>query len=1456
MSQFSVSREGLQALNEIQVSYTCMAPGMDPARLAGLNPDGCTTSSTMPNSNDPSIGYKVDCGQGFAVRQWQVTTTESVEYTCCAVAPSDGVEGESETVATVTTGVGAVELYRLAALNFNCPTGQALRAFSLLPSASTVPSTYVAKFRCVNVPLLRQVREINEQLQTVQWDQFKGSWILARIPNIEVRTPIVDIRSIKAVAPCGALSALETWAFGNHGNENQISMVNTCRRIQMDDAGCRTLTAPASVATAATCTVGSEVLKSFELVPVPPTSGSVRAPFWNINYKCCPATKPVLPTTDAQCSSVTTATRAAGTLQPWKFVLTEQDMAIDCQNRMLTGFTLEYPASSIQVNYTCCLFEGLSKQMGGVVSKAFQPQDFTTAAETTAPAEVRRVDVSARNATADNQTTFVSFRLDGTLFNSTDLVNSDFNLLVLSPLTHRFQDYRNFGDISVVLNADNAAAYLNSLEPETIVVVGDATVSSWSPKLEYALQRCGAKLLQQTQSGPYGLVGVCRTEDAEDTRGAVVEAWDSSFIEITGTIPFLYTAAPVAEFPARFIQTVEKQEPFPSERPIRPELVSFKPENLVYDEFCDLNQRRDLSKINCKKNPKTCPAAKHPCFHTYEKQMDEQKFWTLTQRDIDREYVRGVGEVGQAKFDADIAVFEKIMDFVEFGITIIAGAIAAFGPGSWATPGEEGAEAGFEGGLQGAKAAKAAATAKPKNLPASRPRSAAVTQRPPARARSNAVSGANSPVPKESPARQTKLKRQRKSGQERFEVVADVGDAIEDGRQIVSLSGRTTIDLTAKKESPNKDATPQKPQKLSIPGGGEVDAIPTPRKPDDTGTNQAKDMEDFNLAGWLDDNPIQTGISRILCDLYCTEDAVKQGNNVINTNIRLSNIALQTNIERLFDFQSKLIFFGLGQLREQLTPSQTETRALLQSGDVEAPQELQTLLSEMNEVPKLLETNFDSSKGSLALDQWYRTAGKQLTDSVEAIFAFRNASSESVASVRQLVEKFVAQRNLRQERMTDGFDARGRPATRAEFVQAATAQKTKVVQHIVKKHSQDLTRVVSMVGAANPAMYGNFLEDKAGSSLVLIRWNQITTAMAEAHRKQSLFADSKKRALKAAKEALNAVDGYIHCKGNSIADLQMLWQRAMSLSDDAGSVLLDAWGSTHEAHELLETAASQGLLHDMAEMASVSMPDVDHCMPFVSLLRIAHFQGVKAVDKALSPVLTQILVLDAIGRYQEREMKRLNLEVVQKRRSVSSIMELVGGIAHGVAKPGPASMKLVARSLNLIGSQICPAPAGCAGMLLNVSQNSSLGLVPDAKAEELWVSSTPGDLLLSKSPTSALTPCKAPMPHSAPEGPQEKLKTLSLAQNSRPKEGPVEELKELVEEFKELRDSVKESISELSRMQRMSGPSLLSTDLESARDIMQKLCGEADCSEAFQEKLVPQSSILEQFANLWLAREL
>jgi hypothetical protein len=59
------------------------------------------------------------------------------------------------------------------------------------------------------------------------------------------------------------------------------------------------------------------------------------------------------------------------------------------------------------------------------------------------------------------------------------------------------------------------------------------------------------------------------------------------------------------------------------------------------------------------------------------------------------------------------------------------------------------------------------------------------------------------------------------------------------------------------------------------------------------------------------------------------------------------------------------------------------------------------------------------------------------------------------------------------------------------------------------------------------------LEKSEQSSLVYIRWNQLHAALTEAHRKHSVFADSKKRALRVAKEALRAAEGYIHCQGQA-----------------------------------------------------------------------------------------------------------------------------------------------------------------------------------------------------------------------------------------------------------------------------------------------------------------------------------
>ena len=120
-------------------------------------------------------------------------------------------------------------------------------------------------------------------------------------------------------------------------------------------------------------------------------------------------------------------------------------------------------------------------------------------------------------------------------------------MLVLSRLTHRFEDYQNFGNITETTQADAAADYLNALVPESVVLVADTEITTFSSKLEYALQRCGAQLLtSDSPNGPYALVGIVRDYDAEDTREALDEGWEEVVVELEASLPHLYSPAPIS----------------------------------------------------------------------------------------------------------------------------------------------------------------------------------------------------------------------------------------------------------------------------------------------------------------------------------------------------------------------------------------------------------------------------------------------------------------------------------------------------------------------------------------------------------------------------------------------------------------------------------------------------------------------------------------------------------------------------------------------------------------------------------------------------------------------------------------------------------------------------------------------------------------------------------------------
>lgn len=140
-------------------------------------------------------------------------------------------------------------------------------------------------------------------------------------------------------------------------------------------------------------------------------------------------------------------------------------------------------------------------------------------------------------------------------------------MLVLSRLTHRFQDYQNFGNIAISAQADAAADYLNGLVPETMVLIADTEVSNFSSKLEYALQRCGAQLITSgspgDSGGPYALIGVVRDADAEDNREAFDEGWEEVEVELSALLPHLYSPAPISrplKGPREFQATLEAKK--------------------------------------------------------------------------------------------------------------------------------------------------------------------------------------------------------------------------------------------------------------------------------------------------------------------------------------------------------------------------------------------------------------------------------------------------------------------------------------------------------------------------------------------------------------------------------------------------------------------------------------------------------------------------------------------------------------------------------------------------------------------------------------------------------------------------------------------------------------------------------------------------------------------------------
>ena len=205
---------------------------------------------------------------------------------------------------------------------------------------------------------------------------------------------------------------------------------------------------------------------------------------------------------------------------------------------------------------------------------------------------------------------------------------------------------------------------LRVLPAGSVVIIGTSAVTQFSAAIQFALQflEVGSHCsLMKAVHLPWSVCARLRIY-AKSLGGRVSPDCSSC----ANHVPHGFSVAPVANFEASYVQGVKKEDPFPSEKPIKPELAAFKAVEPEFDPFCDLGIRTNLQSVDCELHPSECPEKGHPCHHTYDKKVDEANFWELTQRDIDRAYSEGLADVAEKQLEREHAEVERTFPMDQF----------------------------------------------------------------------------------------------------------------------------------------------------------------------------------------------------------------------------------------------------------------------------------------------------------------------------------------------------------------------------------------------------------------------------------------------------------------------------------------------------------------------------------------------------------------------------------------------------------------------------------------------------------------------------------------------------------------------------------------------------------------------------------------------------------------------
>lgn len=156
------------------------------------------------------------------------------------------------------------------------------------------------------------------------------------------------------------------------------------------------------------------------------------------------------------------------------------------------------------------------------------------------------------------------------------------------------------------------------------------------------------------------------------------------------------------------------------------------------------------------------------------------------------------------------------------------------------------------------------------------------------------------------PLTQVKLPHEEESPQE---VNAELGETATKGYEFgANFGSAVTHEVQAGEETYNNKAKGKDSPSLEkelVPSFGEGEGVLE---------QNSEFHKELAKAEWADCMPLQAGLSKVMCDLFCVQDSVRAGTTAVLQSLDDSHKILMDNLQALLNYQTQYILWAFTQL--------------------------------------------------------------------------------------------------------------------------------------------------------------------------------------------------------------------------------------------------------------------------------------------------------------------------------------------------------------------------------------------------------------------------------------------------------------------------------------------------------------------------------------------------------------